>query len=103
MDRPISGVYCSSSLWGGDGSRWEGPSRTLKWTEPKRGSLWLPDDDLLPKGKRKLGEIWSNDYGLTLRRVGEDPTGAKYYEELISLRRDEPSLSTFHPPNDTRL
>jgi hypothetical protein len=51
-----------------------------------------------PKGGRKVREIWSDDYGLTLRRTEEDPTDAKYHEELISVNRDEPSLSTFQPP-----
>jgi hypothetical protein len=51
-----------------------------------------------PNGKRKLSEIWSDEYGLALRRIEEHSTGAKYYEELIRLNRDEPSLSTFQPP-----
>jgi hypothetical protein len=52
-----------------------------------------------PKGKRKLREIWSDDYGLPLRRIEEDPTDAKYYEELISVTRGEPNPLTFQPPN----
>jgi hypothetical protein len=52
-----------------------------------------------PNGKRKLREIWSDEYGLTLRDIQEHSTGDKYFKELISLSRDEPSLSTFQPPN----
>lgn len=52
-----------------------------------------------PKGKRKLREIWSDDYRLTLRRIEEDPTDARYFQELISLSRDEPSPSVFQPPS----
>jgi hypothetical protein len=56
-----------------------------------------------PKGKRKLREIWSDDYGLTLRRIEEDPTEAKYYEDLISLSRGEPGTTTFQPPKDYKV
>lgn len=51
-----------------------------------------------PNGKRKLREIWSDDYGLTIRRIEEDPTDAKYFEELVSLNRGEPDPSVFQPP-----
>lgn len=51
-----------------------------------------------PKEKRKLREIWSDDYGLILRRIEEDPTDAQYYGKPISLNRDEPSLFTLQPP-----
>lgn len=51
-----------------------------------------------PKGKRKLREIWSDEYGLSLRKIEEDPTDAKYFQELISLSRNEPDPSIFQPP-----
>ena len=51
-----------------------------------------------PKGKRKLRDIWSDENCLTLRRIEEDPTDARYFEDLISLNRAEPPLSTFQPP-----
>lgn len=50
-------------------------------------------------GKRKLRETWSDEYGLTLRDIQQHSTGDKFFKELISLSRDEPSLSTFQPPN----
>lgn len=51
-----------------------------------------------PKGKRKLVEIWSDDDGLSLRRIEEGPNDFKHFSELISLSREEPSPSTFQPP-----
>ena len=57
-----------------------------------------------PKGKRKLREIWSDDHGLTLRKIVEDPTRRQvYFEELITLSRDEPSLSTCWPPESYEI
>lgn len=57
----------------------------------------------LANRKRKLKEIWSDDYGLTLRDIQEHSTGDKFFKELISLSRDEPGLSTFRPPSGYEL
>src|SRR5579862_1608002 len=53
---------------------------------------------LLPKEGNVLIENWSDDYGLTLREIQERSNGLKSLRELISLSRDEPSLSIFQPP-----
>ena len=48
-----------------------------------------------------ITEAWSDEYGLNLRSITEDPSGkyARYYREIISLSRDEPDISTFQPPS----
>jgi hypothetical protein len=51
-----------------------------------------------PSG-RKLRETWSDDYGLPVRLIEEDPNGAKVFWELLSLDRNEPALSVFRPPH----
>jgi hypothetical protein len=44
-----------------------------------------------------LTENWSDEYGLTLRKIEEYPNGDRFLTELISLSRDEPDLSIFQP------
>jgi hypothetical protein len=51
-----------------------------------------------PKVGNVLIENWSDDYGLTLRKIQGHSTDDRYFEELISLRREEPDLSIFQPP-----
>jgi hypothetical protein len=51
-----------------------------------------------PHGSKTLEEIWSDDYGLTVRKIEVSRHGDKYSEELTSLNRDEPDLSIFRPP-----
>lgn len=43
-------------------------------------------------------EIWSDEYGLTLRQIDENPSGDKATSELIHLSREEPDPSVFQPP-----
>ena len=52
-----------------------------------------------PNGRTTLEEIWSDEYGLTLRRIEVSRNGDKHYEELLSLHREEPNLATFWPPD----
>jgi hypothetical protein len=52
----------------------------------------------IPKEGNVLTEIWSDEYGLSLREIQEYPNGDRFFRELISLSRDEPDLSIFQPP-----
>ena len=71
MDRPIlTLVFTVLVPFGAEMDRAE---RDLGRTEPK---AWQP----MVAGRRP----WSDNCGLTLRRVGQYPTGSKYDEELIS-------------------
>jgi hypothetical protein len=50
------------------------------------------------KAGNALTENWSDEYGLTLRKIEEYPNGDRFVTELISLSRDEPDVSIFEPP-----
>jgi hypothetical protein len=52
-----------------------------------------------PYGRKRFQEIWSDEYGLTLRKIEASGDGDKCYEELLSLNREEPNLATFRPPD----
>jgi hypothetical protein len=52
-----------------------------------------------PYGGKTLEEIWSDEYGLILRKIEVSRHGDKYYEQLLSLNREEPNLGTFRPPD----
>ncbi len=52
----------------------------------------------LLKDGNVLSENWSDEYGLSLRKIEESPNGDRFLTELISLSRDEPDLSIFQPP-----
>jgi hypothetical protein len=45
-----------------------------------------------------LTENWSDEYGLSLRKIEEYPNGDRFLTELISLSRDEPDPSIFQTP-----
>jgi hypothetical protein len=50
------------------------------------------------KAGNALTETWSDEYGLTLRKIEGYPNGDRFVTELTSLSRDEPDLSLFQPP-----
>jgi len=59
--------------------------------------------DPSPHSRKTLQEIWSDEYGLTLRKIEVTWHDDKYYdshhEEILSLNREEPNLATFRPPD----